>query len=172
MAIIGSGPIGFDVADYLLGEPGPSLSVVDFCHEWGVDLLYEKGSGLSENHDTPPCREIHMLQRKSTKPGENLGKTTGWILRAKLKKNKVQYHSGVVYRAIDEQGLTLEKNGEIVKLAVDTVVVCAGQVSDSGLEQELERAGLSCHVIGGALRAGDLDALAAIASGTALADSL
>jgi 2,4-dienoyl-CoA reductase (NADPH2) len=119
-----------------------------------------------------PIREIHVLQRKQSKPGVTLGKTTGWIHRLELKKNGVKFRVGVEYVSIDESGLWINQGDKDILVGVDTVVICAGQVSEPGLMAELDTAGVKYHVIGGAEKAAELDAKKAIADGVAIADSL
>jgi 2,4-dienoyl-CoA reductase (NADPH2) len=172
VAVIGAGGIGFDMATFLLGRH-PSFPAVDnFMDEWGIDMQYGQGGGLKKPVRPRPAREIHLLQRKSTKPGAGLGKTTGWIHRSLLKKNGVRFWSGVEYLEIGRDGFRIRQAGEEITLAVDNVVICAGQVSERGLAAELAAVGRTCHIIGGALEAGELDAERAIRQGVELADSL
>jgi 2,4-dienoyl-CoA reductase (NADPH2) len=172
VAIIGAGGIGFDTATFLL-EKGPSSHSVDtFLDAWGIDRQYRQPGGLKSPEWPAPGREIHLLQRKAGKPGEGLGKTTGWIHRSVLKKSGVRFWSGVEYLRINGEGLWVRHGGEDKLIAVDTVVVCAGQLSERGLVKDLEGAGIGFHLIGGALAAGELDAKRAILQGTELADRL
>ncbi len=172
VAIIGAGGIGFDMATYLLhGTSGPD-SVEKFMAEWGVDMDYAADGGLGEMQMAVPARQIYLLQRKKTKPGEGLGKTTGWIHRSILKKNNVKMLNGVEYLAINDTGLLIRHNGQEQLLEVDNVVVCAGQLSELGLAGELDTLGIPYHLIGGALKAGELDAKRAIAQGTEVADKI
>ena len=172
VAIIGAGGIGFDMAVFLLSQGHSSSDVDYFLSEWGVDRAYTGRGGLIKNKPAQPRREIHLLQRKKTKPGAGLGKTTGWIHRSVLKRNGVKYWNGVEYLGITDEGLGIDHNGMTQLLAVDTIVVCAGQESERGLVDLLEKDGLSFHVIGGALEAGELDAQRAIEQGVSIADSL
>ena len=112
------------------------------------------------------------MQRKATKPGAGLGKTTGWIHRLELKKKGVKFYSGVDYQHIDTSGLWISDGQGTRLIAVDSIVICAGQNSETGLAKELAAAGLAFHIIGGAHKAAELDAKRAIADGTALADRL
>jgi 2,4-dienoyl-CoA reductase (NADPH2) len=172
VAIIGAGGIGFDMATYLLhGKSGPD-SIENFMAEWGVDMEYAADGGLGEVQQPVPARHIYLLQRKKTKPGAGLGKTTGWIHRSVLKKNKVKILNGVEYLAINEQGLLIRHDGHEQLLEVDDVVVCAGQLSELELAGELDELGIRYHLIGGALKAGELDAQRAIEQGTELADQI
>ncbi len=172
VAIIGAGGIGFDVAEFLSqsGEP-TSLDVSSFCEEWGIDPAYANRGGLAESgpHERPSPRKIYLLQRKTSKPGGGLGKTTGWIHRLSLRNRGVEMLAGVSYEKIDAQGLHLIIGGEPRLLAVDTIVSCAGQLSCRELEGPLRAAGLSVHLIGGADKATELDAKRAIRQGTLLA---
>ena len=172
VAIIGAGGIGFDVAAYLLHDRSSPESVEEFMAEWGVDMAYGGEGGLGEVNIAPPAREIYLLQRKTSKPGAGLGKTTGWIHRSVLKKNGVKMLNGVEYLAVSAQGLLIRHDGEEKLLAVDDVVICAGQLSELGLAKELDAKGIRYHLIGGALKAGELDAKRAIAQGTEVADQL
>jgi 2,4-dienoyl-CoA reductase (NADPH2) len=172
VAIIGAGGIGFDVAAFLLHERSQPATVAEFMAEWGVDMAYAGEGGLGEVHQSPPAREIYLLQRKSTKPGAGLGKTTGWIHRSALKKNGVKMLTGVTYLAVTDEGLHIRHEGVERLLPVDDVVVCVGQLSETALAAELAAAGVSFHLIGGAKKAGELDAQRAIAEGTAVADRL
>ena len=126
--------------------------------EWGVDADAPRG-GLLEAQDTPASRTLYLCQRKARKHGQSLGKTTGWIHRASLKKRGVQMLGGVTYRRIDDAGLHVEQDGDRFVLEVDHVVVCAGQVEVAGLAGDLQGSGLEVHVIGGAALAAELDAL-------------
>ncbi len=172
VAIIGAGGIGFDMATYLLhGSSGPD-SVEKFMAEWGVDMDYAADGGLGEVQMKNPARQIYLLQRKKTKPGAGLGKTTGWIHRSVLKKNNVKMLSGVEYLAINDKGLRIRHNGQEQLLEVDDVVICAGQLSELGLAGELDKQGIRYQLIGGALKAGELDAMRAIAQGTEVADAI
>ncbi|KGO35253.1 2,4-dienoyl-CoA reductase [Desulfobulbus sp. Tol-SR] len=172
VAIIGAGGIGFDTAAFLLERGAAASGIDDFLDAWGIDRQYRQPGGLKKPVWPEPRREIHLLQRKSRKPGEGLGKTTGWIHRSLLKKNGVRFWSGVEYRRIDGQGLWIRHAGEEQLIAVDTVVICAGQVSERGLAENIATAGHRCHIIGGALEAGELDAERAILQGMELADRL
>ena len=70
---------------------------------------------------------------------------------------------GVSYERVDDEGLHLKgKDGKPTVLPVDTVVVCAGQLSDASLEKPLLAMGLPTFKIGGAHLAAELDAKRAI----------
>jgi len=172
VAIIGAGGIGFDVAE-LLSSDGQSSSqnVQAFLRQWGIDQeLKARGGieGISQTHQ-PSTREIFLLQRKQSKVGAGLGKTTGWIHRSELMHRGVRMIPGCDYQKIDDQGLHLLVNGEPELLTVDSVVICAGQDSQRELCEALE---LPYRLIGGADEAVELDAKRAIEQGTRLAATL
>ncbi len=178
VAIIGAGGIGFDVAEYL-SEDGPSstLNLKEWLEEWGIDDPAVSPGGLVEGpaRKLPTSREIYLLQRKAQKPGKGLGKTTGWIHRSVLKKRGVHMIGGVTYDEISDKGLLIgdgENKSESKWLDVDTIVLCAGQVSFKDLITPLEENGVTTYVIGGAFKASELDAKAAIDQGTRLAATL
>jgi 2,4-dienoyl-CoA reductase (NADPH2) len=173
VAIVGAGGIGFDVAEYLVHEgPSASLNPQKFFAEWGVDTTYAERGGLRRAAVGPVARRVHLLQRKRSKVGENLGKTTGWIHRTGLKARGVGMSSSVEYQRIDDDGLHVTIDGVPQTLAVDNVVVCAGQEPLRELADQLLAAGRKVHVIGGAALAAELDAKRAIHEGTTLAASL
>jgi 2,4-dienoyl-CoA reductase (NADPH2) len=171
VAIIGAGGIGFDMATYLLHEE-KDVSISNFLAEWGVDMEYTEPGGLRPPVKAQPKRDIYLLQRKKTKPGAGLGKTTGWIHRSTLKKNGVKMMTGVEYVSVDSTGLKIRHNGEEQHLLVDDVIICAGQESELGLANELQSSGVKYHLIGGALKAGELDAQRAISQGVEVADAI
>ena len=178
VAIVGAGGIGFDVAEFLLHDGhSPTLDLDEWLAEWGVvDPAISRG-GLSLQRSQPPSsrREITLLQRKAGKHGANLGKTTGWIHRAVLKMNNVQMIGGVNYERIGDQGLLIsygEKRENPTWIDVDHIVMCAGQNSLRELQEPLQAAGVSTHVIGGAELATELDAKRAIDQGSRLAAKL
>lgn len=180
VAIIGAGGIGFDVAEFLTErrQKRTHPDVATFMAEWGVDLdgwgkddAAARG-GLKERSQASPARQIHLLQRRKTKHGKTLGKTTGWIHRASLKHRGVKFVGGVKYIRVDDAGLHIEIDGEEQVLPVDNIVVCAGQVSEDGLAGPLREAGFTVHVVGGAAEAGELDAKRAIRQGAEVAASL
>ncbi|MBV7404918.1 FAD-dependent oxidoreductase [Enterobacter sp. ENT03] len=172
VAIIGSGGIGFDTAMYLsqLGESS-SQNIAEFCAEWGIDTSLDQPGGLRpEGAQLPKSpRQIVMLQRKASKPGEGLGKTTGWIHRTTLLSRGVKMIPAVSYEKIDDAGLHVLINGEPQLFAVDHVVICAGQEPRRELAEPLREAGKIVHLIGGCDVALELDARRAIAQGTRLA---
>lgn len=172
VAIIGAGGIGFDVSEYLSHEGvSTSLDIDAWLKEWGIDKNMEARGGIAgmqpEIHPSP--REIFMLKRSKGKFGGNLGKTTGWIHRASLKKKNVQFINEVQYTKIDDKGLHYFQNEEQKVLEVDHVVICAGQIPHKELLAPLEAAGKRVHVIGGADIAVELDAKRAIDQGSRLA---
>ena len=172
VAIIGAGGIGFDVAEFLSQSGAPtSLDVSSFCEEWGIDPAYVNRGGLAGSgpHERPSPRKIYLLQRKASKLGGNLGKTTGWIHRVSLRNRGVEMLAGVNYEKIDSKGLHITIDGESRLLVVDNVVSCAGQLPCRELEGPLRADGLSVHLIGGADKATELDAKGAIRQGTVLA---
>jgi len=172
VAIIGAGGIGFDLATFLLHESGEPAEVDTFMAEWGVDMEYAGEGGLGEVKKELPLRDIYLLQRSKTKPGATLGKTTGWIHRSVLKRNGVKMLNGVEYLSVCEEGLLIKRGGEEQLLEVDDVIICAGQVSELGLADELDNFGIEYHIIGGAKKAGEIDAKRAIAEGVEVADKL
>ncbi|UAK21881.1 NADPH-dependent 2,4-dienoyl-CoA reductase [Kluyvera sp. CRP] len=172
VAIIGCGGIGFDTAMYL-SQPGDptSQNIAEFCVEWGIDTSLQQAGGLRPEgpHLARSPRQIVMLQRKASKPGEGLGKTTGWIHRTTLLSRGVKMIPAVSYQKIDDAGLHVEIGGEPQLLAVDNVIICAGQEPNRTLQAPLLAAGKTVHLIGGSDVAGELDARRAIAQGTKLA---
>jgi 2,4-dienoyl-CoA reductase (NADPH2) len=174
VAILGAGGIGFDVAEFLTTEgQSPSLNIARFNEEWGIVDDKASAGGTKTAQITPSPRRVIMLQRKSRKMGDNLGKTTGWIHRTQLKNKKVEMLSGVQYNKIDDAGLHITVNGtEPAVLAVDTIVVCTGQEPLRDLEAALKAKGASVHFIGGAFKASELDAKEAIDQGARLAARL
>ncbi|MCX5542778.1 NADPH-dependent 2,4-dienoyl-CoA reductase [Paraburkholderia sp. CNPSo 3076] len=173
VAIVGAGGIGFDVAEYLLGDAQESLDRGAFFRAWGVDAANVDAGGLtrSDAHGAPR-RSVHMFQRKEEPLGKGLGKSTGWILKARLRKARVMMTSGVTYDAIDDEGLHYRVDGKPHVLAVDHVVLCAGQNSNRTLYDELVARAAKPKVIGGADVAAELDALRAIDQATRLAMSM
>jgi len=170
VAIIGAGGIGFDVAEYLAHDGiSPSMDPAKFYAEWGVSTDPADPGAITTPKPEAPARDIWLLQRKAKKVGAGLGKTTGWIHRAGLAAKKVQMMPGVEYRRIDDDGLHITVGGKDQVLAVDTVVICAGQDPLRDLLGPLSAAGAKVHLIGGADVATELDAKRAIAQGTALA---
>jgi 2,4-dienoyl-CoA reductase (NADPH2) len=182
VAIIGAGGIGFDVAEFLThvgdGDGHASTGEADdpaiaaFRSEWGIDAAYARRGGLKPAEEPPPLREVWLLQRKASKVGEGLAKTTGWIRRTLLKKRGVTMFSGVAYDRIDDSGLHLRVDGQPQVLDVDTIVVCAGQDPRRDLAEQLAAAGIDCTLIGGADVAAELDAKRAIEQGTRVALAL
>ena len=173
VAIVGAGGIGFDVAEYIThGHESPSLNPEVFFAEWGVDTTYSTRGGLTDPQPPEPARDVALLQRKTSKVGAGLGKTTGWIHRAGLVARDVAMMPGVAYERIDDEGLHLTVDGQPKTLAVDTVIVCAGQEPSRGLYEELQARGVEARLIGGADVAAELDAKRAIHQGVTLAAAI
>ncbi|WP_295801966.1 NADPH-dependent 2,4-dienoyl-CoA reductase [uncultured Microbulbifer sp.] len=177
VAIIGAGGIGFDVAEYLTHHEEPAAELIasskqEFFDEWGVDIALENRAGLKPQSAVTSPREIYLLQRKASKVGAGLGKTTGWIHRSSLKHRQVRNIAGAHYEKIDDRGLHIRIGDEQQVLEVDNVVICAGQEPLRALHDELQQRGVSSHLIGGAFEAAELDAKRAIDQGSRLAAEL
>lgn len=178
VAVIGAGGIGFDVSEFIVHQgKSPALDTGHFMKEWGVDLSVEHRGGVKgvKPEIPAPARQVYLLQRKSSKVGKNLGKTTGWVHRTSLRHRNVQMIPGVTYRKIDDDGLHVTitpkgaEQGEDKLLPVDTIIICAGQEPLRELQAGIESAGLPVHLIGGADVAAELDAKRAIDQGCRLA---
>jgi 2,4-dienoyl-CoA reductase (NADPH2) len=172
VAIIGAGGIGFDLGEFLTHSHDGRSEAEQFNDEWGIDTEYAQRGGIKKPVKSVSPRQVYLLQRKASKVGDGLAKTTGWIRRTLLKKRGVEMISGVNYEKIDAAGLHITVNGEAKVLAVDTIVVCAGQEPRRELLAPLEAAGITCTLIGGADVASELDAKRAIDQGTRLAARL
>jgi len=171
VAVIGAGGIGFDISEVLIHSGPQQKTIESFMKEWGVDMTLQARGGI-ENitpEFEPAAREVFLLQRKKSKVGKNLGKTTGWVHRADLAKKGVQMMNGCEYVGIDDDGLHLLVAGEPKTLPVDNIVICAGQEPCRELQDGLNK---PVHLIGGADVASELDAKRAIDQGTRLAASL
>jgi 2,4-dienoyl-CoA reductase (NADPH2) len=177
VAVIGAGGIGFDVSEFLVdqGQVSTSLNRAEFWKEWGIDGALEARGGVAgiKAHPHAPARQVFLLQRKASKVGDGLGKTTGWIHRTGLKNKQVQMLNSVEYLKIDDAGLHIRiGEGEEKLLPVDNIVICAGQDPLRELYDGLVAGGQSVHLIGGADVAAELDAKRAINQGSRLAAEL
>ena len=182
VAIVGAGGIGFDVAELLTagapadghlsdgGADDPAIAA--FRDEWGIDAGYGARGGLKPAHEPLPPRQVWLLQRKQSKVGAGLAKTTGWIRRTLLKRRGVVMIAGVEYDRVDDAGLHFRVDGEPQSLDVDTIVICAGQEPRRDLVGALEAMGIRPRLIGGADVAVELDAKRAIDQGTRVALAL
>ncbi|CAD7552320.1 TPA: NADPH-dependent 2,4-dienoyl-CoA reductase [Aeromonas hydrophila] len=168
VAVIGAGGIGFDVAEYLVEGKG-DRSRDHWLKEWGIDKQLSERGGLMAPVIDAPERQVWLLQRKESKVGDGLGKTTGWIHRTVLKNRKVEMLSGVQYLRIDDEGLHIQVGEQQQCLPVDQVIICAGQEPLKELQAGLQAAGKPVHIIGGADVAAELDAKRAIRQGAELA---
>ena len=170
VAIVGAGGIGFDVAEYLTEPHSLTLQPEVWLKDWGIDKNYQSRGALLPDELPPPAeRKVYLLQRKTSKVGAGLGKTTGWVHRASLKKKGVEMIAGVNYLNVDDNGLWIEIAGEERCLDVDNVIICAGQEPFRALVAGLEQHGIKPHLIGGADVAAELDAKRAIRQGAELA---
>ncbi|HTM84673.1 MAG TPA: NADPH-dependent 2,4-dienoyl-CoA reductase, partial [Mycobacterium sp.] len=175
VAVIGAGGIGFDVSELLVTDASPPLNLKEWKAEWGVGDSPTARGGLATPLPAPPARQVYLLQRTRGRQGLKLGKTTGWVHRASLKAKQVRQLSEVNYEQIDDAGLHISFGSQRARprlLAVDNVVICAGQEPVRDLEAALRAAGAAPHIIGGAARAVELDAKRAIKQGTELAARL
>ncbi len=176
VAVIGAGGIGFDVSEYITHQGrATSLDRDAFWKEWGIDGALEARGGIAgiQAQPHPAARQVFLLQRKKSKVGDGLGKTTGWIHRTGLKNKQVQMLNAVEYLKVDDEGLHIRvAEGEPQVLPVDTVILCAGQEPLRELHDGLLAAGQSVHLIGGADVAAELDAKRAINQGSRLAAEL
>lgn len=172
VAVVGAGGIGVDVSEFLTHAESPTLHLEAWQAEWGVTDPELAPGGLTEAKPEQSPRQVYLLQRKTSKIGKGLGKTTGWVHRAALKAKGVEQITGVNYEKIDDAGLHISfgpKRERARVLEVDSIVICAGQESVRDLADELTGQGVVTHVIGGAELAAELDAKRAIDQGTRLA---
>ncbi|AVT49623.1 NADPH-dependent 2,4-dienoyl-CoA reductase [Shewanella baltica] len=170
VALIGAGGIGFDMAHFLCERQSSTLNADKWLQQWGIDKTYQHAGGLTEpQSDNTDHRKVFLLQRKTSKMGKGLGKTTGWIHRLVLKQHDVKMKTGVSYDKFDDAGLHIRVGETAEVLAVDNVVLCAGQESNRTLVDEMKATGLPVHLIGGVDVAAELDAKRAIRQGAELA---
>ncbi|SON61222.1 2,4-dienoyl-CoA reductase [NADPH] [Mycobacterium simulans] len=175
VAVVGAGGIGFDVSELLVTEHSPTLNLKEWKAEWGAVDPQEARGALTTPLPAPAAREVYLLQRTKGPQGKRLGKTSGWVHRASLKAKGVHQLSGVNYERISDEGLSISFGSDRQQprlLAVDNVVVCAGQEPVRDLVTELRRNGIEPYIIGGAALAAELDAKRAIQQGTELAARL
>ena len=179
IAIIGAGGIGFDMAEYISSSGiSPTLNLTKWMEKWGVvDPEKERGGVLPKSEKTlnTSSKEIFLLQRKNEKLGKRLGKTTGWIHRKSLEKKNVKMFAGVNYEQINKDGLLIsfgEEKKDLQTLKVDSIIICAGQISEISLVEKLNINKINHHIIGGAKLANELDAKSAIDQGCRLAAKL
>lgn len=162
VAIVGAGGIGFDMAEYLAHDPEHTIDTEAYMKEWGVDMDYKAAGATAQAIDKPPARKLYLLKRSIGKHGKNLGKTTGWIHRASLKKKHVEMFSQCEYLSMSDEGFKI-KIGDTEKiLQVDNVVICAGQEVYNPFLDKLTLDSEHIHIIGGAKEAKQLDAKRAI----------
>jgi 2,4-dienoyl-CoA reductase (NADPH2) len=175
VAIIGAGGIGFDVAELIMHEgKSAALDIDVFAKEWGVDFANHPRGGVTGVSPQVAVnqRQVTLLQRKDTRVGRGLGKTTGWTHRLSLLKRNVKMLNDISYQKIDDNGLHLLVSNQPELLAVDTIIVCAGQLPLRTLYDELSSSSVKTHLIGGAFEAAELDAKAAIKQASYLAAQL
>ncbi|HVK99587.1 MAG TPA: FAD-dependent oxidoreductase, partial [Dongiaceae bacterium] len=171
VAVIGAGGIGFDVSEYLTHAHAED-ETQQWYKEWGVDTQLQHRAALVPAQVAPSPRQIFLLQRKESAVGKHLGRTSGWVHRAQLNKKAVEMIAGVTYDRIDDAGLHITVNGKSRLLAVDNVIICAGQEPFRSLADQLTGKSVRVHVIGGADVAAELDAKRAIKQGSELAARL
>ncbi|PZO69627.1 MAG: NADPH-dependent 2,4-dienoyl-CoA reductase [Kocuria palustris] len=188
VAVIGAGGIGVDVCEFLTHTGPQPTRVEDWQKEWGVAPLSGPDAqigGLRKPEPEPSPRQVHLIQRRTSSIGKDLGVTTGWVHRVALRSRGVHQITGAQYVRIDDDGLHLtvpaeDSSGtdaadaprEPLVLPVDSVILCAGQVSQRELVEPLEHSGISLHIIGGADAAAELDAKRAIKQGVEVAAAL
>lgn len=173
VAVVGAGGIGVDTSEFLVHDPHhvpSSLDIDEYLREWGIDKTLQARSGIEGvvAQVSPSPREVFLLQRKNKKI-TGPGKTTGWAHREALLKKGVNMLTGVEYTKIDDEGLHINVNGQPQVLAVDNVIICAGQEPQRELQATIEALGKTVHLIGGADVAAELDAKRAIRQGAELA---
>ena len=172
VAIIGTGGIGYDVAEFLTHADHDENAIDHFLNEYGVDTSISAPGGLKPAQPAKSPRQVTLFQRRQSRPGERLGVSTGWILRNRLRSRGVAAIAGAIYEKIDDRGLHYLVDGQRRVFAADNIVICAGQLPNAALADELKRKGLEATCIGGAERAEELDALRAIQQGVRLAYEL
>ena len=77
--------------------------------------------------------------------------------------------NGCDYQRIDDQGLHLTVDDKSQVMAVDNIIICAGQDPLTEITNGLK---IPFHLIGGAHSAKELDAKTAISQGTKIAASI
>ena len=172
VVVMGAGGIGFDVAETLSTDEADSGTLCSFEREWGVDPGMATPGGLVAMRQPRPAREVTLVQRSAGRPGARLGVSTGWVVRSRLRRRGVMVLAGATYLGIDDAGLHIEHAGAVRVLGADTIVLCTGQEPADGLVGALTGLGIEPQLIGGARLATELDAMRAIAEGTALAGRL
>lgn len=175
VAIIGAGGIGFDIATFLSQPDVPESQAVEiFNREWGIDSTLKQRGGLATagRMSSPTARQIYLLQRKRTRMGKKLGRTTGWVHCMLLAQRGVEMLNDTNFLSIDDEGLHISRAGQTSCLKVDNIIICVGQRPQQELLLPLQQLGKTVHLIGGADSAAKLDLRKAIEQGTRLAMSI
>jgi 2,4-dienoyl-CoA reductase (NADPH2) len=168
VAVLGGGGVGFAVAEFLSQDGADEPSA--YFRAWGIDPSGATPGFLAASPaPRPPApRLVYLIQRKGSKMGKNLGRTTGWIHSARLQQQGVQMIAGAHIEGRDQHGLIIRVGARQRVLEIDDLVACVGQEPEQRLLHELVARGRKPHQVGGARDATLLSALRAIREGVAL----
>ena len=177
VAIIGAGGIGFDVAEFLVHQGDSPTEHPDLWRrEWGVSTPWARARRAwptrSPNH--PPGRSGCCSASPASR-GAGWARPPAGSTAPPWRPRMCKMIGGVNYERITPQGLQISHGPDRLgaeSVAVDAVILCAGQEPARGLAEGLTSAGIPHHLIGGADVAAELDAKRAIDQAVRLAARL
>jgi 2,4-dienoyl-CoA reductase (NADPH2) len=89
--------------------------------------------------------------------GQDVGKSTRWILFDNLKRYKISVKTGAKVRSIADGVVKFEKDGRAEQMQFDNVILASGSQSVPGISADVKKMGYPFATVGDGVRAGKLN---------------
>jgi 2,4-dienoyl-CoA reductase (NADPH2) len=151
VAVIGGGSVGLETALFVAakGTITPEILYFLFAYEAVTserlrELMFQGSSGVTV---------FEMLPRI----GQDVGKSTRWILFDNLKRYRISVKTGTTVTSIRNGRVKFQKDGQEEQMQFDNVILASGSKSVPGLSAEIKKMGYPFATVGDGVRPGKLN---------------
>lgn len=164
VVVIGGGAVGLETAIFVAKKGALTPEQTYF-----LDMYRAETPEVVDHLISTGSHQVTVLEMLP-KVGQDIGRSTRWIVFGKIKRMGVTLRTKVKVLAIEADGVRLsDDNGEST-LPADTVILATGAKANDALAAELKSQGIEVQVVGDAAGAGSV--LKSVAQGFKIGASL
>ena len=151
VAVIGGGSVGLETALFVAAKGTITPEILYFLFAYEAisserlrELMFQGSSRVTV---------FEMLPRI----GQDVGKSTRWILFDNLKRYKISVKTGTTVTSIRNGLVKFKKDDQETQLQFDNVILASGSKSVPGLSAEIKKMGYPFATVGDGVRPGKLN---------------
>ena len=151
VAVIGGGSVGLETAVFIAAKGTLTPETLHFLFTYEAasperlrELMFKGSSNVTV---------FEMLPRI----GQDVGKSTRWILFDNLKKYNISVKTGARVTSIHNGMVKFQKDGREEEMQFDNVILASGSQSVPGISADVKKMGYPFATVGDGVRAGKLN---------------